>query len=290
MIDSISPSPAEEGITVSFRGSGTDSDGTVMGYEWNSSLDGILANEKDFNGTGFSAGTHTISFRVQDNNGGWSDWDSSTLVVILNTPPTGAIGSISPSPVEEGTITSFTGSGSDSEGAIVAYRWSSSLDGNLSSDKDFSSNTLSRGAHTIIFQVQDNAGAWSEEDFRILVVGIAPVAKAGDDMEVEPKTEVQFIGLGNDDGTIVNYEWDFDGDGDYDWSSERHGITTTIYYQIGSYTAVLRLTDDDGFVSTDSRIITVTRPEAEEAESGLPAISLIPALISIGLIAISRRK
>ena len=290
MIDSISPSPVEEGITVSFRGSGTDDDGTIAGYEWNSSLDGILGNEEDFDATGFSAGTHTISFRVQDNNGGWSDWDSSTLVVSLNTPPVGAIGSISPSPVEEGTIASFTGSGSDSEGSIVAYRWSSSLDGELSTEKDFGSNTLSLGAHTVTFQVQDNAGAWSDEDSRTLVVGIAPVAKAGDDVEVKSKTEVQFIGLGNDDGTIVNYEWDFDGDGSYDWSSERHGITTTIYYQAGTYTAVLRLTDDDGFISTDSRIITVIRSETEEDENGLPAISLIPALISIGLIAIFRRK
>jgi outer membrane protein assembly factor BamB len=289
MIDSISPSPVEEGITVSFRGSGTDDDGTIMGYEWNSSLDGVLSNEKDFNGTGFSAGTHTISFRVQDNNGGWSNWDSSTLVVILNTPPTGAIGSISPSPVEEGTITSFTGSGSDSEGAIVAYRWSSSLDGELSSEKDFSSNTLSLGTHTVTFQVQDNVGAWSVEDSRTLVVGIAPVAKAGDDIEVEPKTEVQFIGLGNDDGTIVNYEWDFDGDGNYDWSSERHGITTTIYYQIGSYTAVLRLTDDEGFTSTDSRTITVIRPEAEETESGLPAPSIIISMAAMAFIALRRR-
>ena len=289
MIDSISPSPVEEGITVSFRGSGTDDDGTIMGYEWNSSLDGVLSNEKDFNGTGFSAGTHTISFRVQDNNGGWSNWDSSTLVVILNTPPTGAIGSISPSLVEEGTITSFTGSGSDSEGAIVAYRWSSSLDGELSSEKDFSSNTLSLGTHTVTFQVQDNVGAWSVEDSRTLVVGIAPVAKAGDDIEVEPKTEVQFIGLGNDDGTIVNYEWDFDGDGNYDWSSERHGITTTIYYQIGSYTAVLRLTDDEGFTSTDSRTITVIRPEAEETESGLPAPSIIISMAAMAFIALRRR-
>lgn len=290
MIDSISPSPVEEGITVSFRGSGTDDDGTIAGYEWNSSRDGILGNEEDFDGTGFSAGTHTISFRVQDNNGGWSDWDSSTLVVSLNTPPTAAIGSISPSPVEEGAIASFTGSGSDREGSIVAYRWSSSLDGDLSTEKDFGSNTLSLGTHTVTFQVQDNAGAWSDEDSRTLVVGIAPVAKAGDDVEVKSKTEVQFIGLANDDGTIVNYEWDFDGDGSYDWSSERHGITTTIYYQVGSYTAVFRLTDDDGFISTDSRIITVIRSETEEAESGLPAISLIPALISIGLIAIFRRK
>ena len=289
MIDSISPSSVKEGITVSFRGSGTDSDGTVIGYEWNSSLDGILGNEKDLDSTNFSVGTHTISFRVKDNDGGWSDWDSSTLVVIPNTPPTGTIESISPSLVEEGTIASFTGSGSDSEGEIVAYRWSSSLDGELSTGKDFSRSDLSLGHHTITFQVQDNAGAWSDEDSRILVVGIAPIAKAGEDLEVELKTEIQFIGLGNDDGTIVKYEWDFNGNGKYDWSSELHGITTT-YYQAGTYTAVLRLTDNDGFVSTDSRIITVTIPEVEEEdESGLPAISLIPALITIVIIALRRQ-
>ena len=120
-------------------------------------------------------------------------------------------------------------------------------------------------------------------------MGIAPVAKAGDDIEGDPKTEVQFIGLGNDDGTIVNYEWDFDGDGDYDWSSERHGITTTIYYQIGSYTAVLRLTDDEGFTSTDSRTITVIRPEAEETESGLPAPSIIISMAAMAFIALRSR-
>ena len=121
------------------------------------------------------------------------------------------------------------------------------------------------------------------------MVGIAPVAKAGDDIEVETKTEVQFIGLGNDDGTIVNYEWDFDGDGNYDWSSERHGIATTIYYQVGTYTAVLRLTDDEGFTSTDSRTITVIRPEAEETESGLPAPSVIVSIATIAFIALRRR-
>ena len=289
MIDSIGPLPAKEGMAVSFRGSGTDDDGTIIGYEWNSSLDGFLGDEKDFNGTDLSAGTHSISFRVQDNDGGWSNWDSSLLFVHFNIPPTGAIESISPSPVEKGAIVSFTGSGSDEDDNIVAYRWSSSLDGELSTEKDFGSNTLSLGTHTVTFQVQDNAGEWSDEDSRTLVVGLAPVAKAGDDLEVEPKTEVQFIGMGNDDGTIVNYEWDFDGDGNYDWSSERHGITTTIYYQLGSYTAVLRLTDDDGFISTDSRIITVTRPEAEETESGLPAPSLIVSIFAMAFIALRRR-
>ena len=291
MIDSISPSPAEEGMTVVFNGSGSDSDGTVTGYEWNSSLDGFLSDEKDYGATGFSAGTHTISFRVQDNDGGWSDWDTAMLVVNPNTPPAGAIGPTTPSLAEEGASISFTGTGSDSDGTIVAYRWRSSLDGDLSTEKDFTSNSLSLGTHILTFQVQDNTGAWSDEDSRTLLIGIAPVPKAGMDAEAGANTEVQFIGLGNDeDGTVVNYEWDFNGDGKYDWSSDRHGITTTVYNREGTYTAVLRLTDNDGFTSTDFRVVTISKAEADGGEGGLPAISLIPALISIGLIAIFRRK
>ena len=39
-IDSIIPNPAHEGAQVNFTGSGTDSDGNIVGYQWRSSLDG----------------------------------------------------------------------------------------------------------------------------------------------------------------------------------------------------------------------------------------------------------
>jgi hypothetical protein len=177
----------------------------------------------------------------------------------------------------------------------VAYRWRSSLDGDLSTEKDFTSDSLSRGTHIVTFQVQDNAGAWSDEDSRTLVVGIVPVAKAGDDTEVNPKTEVQFIGQGhnyyiNDDGTIVNYEWDFDGDGVYDWSSTLNGITTHIYNSEGTYTAVLRVTDDDGFTATDSRVITVSKAGGDDGDDGLlPAPSLVTTMAAVAVMALRRR-
>ena len=93
------------------------------------------------------------------------------------------------------------------------------------------------------------------------------------------------IHITDEDRTIVKYEWDFDGDGVFEWSSTENGLNTYIYNNEDTYTATLRVTDNDGFTDTDSRLITVS-----EEESALPFVSLIPALISIGLLAVYRRK
>ncbi len=85
-IDSISPSPALD--TVTFSGHGTD-DGTITGYVWRSSIDGEFYNdtEANFDYGGLSNGTHTIFFRVQDNNGVWSDEASTNITITEYIPP-----------------------------------------------------------------------------------------------------------------------------------------------------------------------------------------------------------
>lgn len=55
------------------------------------------------------------------------------------------------------------------------------------------------------------------------------------------------------DGFITSYRWDF-GDGD-----KGSGVTIQHKYKTsGQYTVVLRVTDDDGYVSATSRTVTVT--------------------------------
>jgi hypothetical protein len=82
-----------------------------------------------------------------------------------NDPPTATIVSIKPSSgrenAVEGEMVGFEGSGRDSDGFVVGYRWRSSIDGLLSDSKDFSTSDLSVGTHTIYFEVQDNNGTWS---------------------------------------------------------------------------------------------------------------------------------
>ena len=91
VIDSISPNPANQGQTVTFTGHGTDPDtgDTITGYNWRSTIDGQLNTASSFSSSTLSAGTHTIYFKVQDNNGAWSTETSQTLTINAgsNNPP-----------------------------------------------------------------------------------------------------------------------------------------------------------------------------------------------------------
>ena len=71
-IDSISPTKVLVGETITFKGHGTDADGTVVTYRWRSSIDGELSVAASFDALSLSEGTHAVYFKVQDNNGAWS--------------------------------------------------------------------------------------------------------------------------------------------------------------------------------------------------------------------------
>ena len=83
-IDSITPNPAtQDKDTVHFKGHGTDTDGYIVEYYWTSSINGFMSSSKEFTKTAseLSVGTHTIYFKVKDNDGQWSDWDTATLTI-----------------------------------------------------------------------------------------------------------------------------------------------------------------------------------------------------------------
>jgi hypothetical protein len=68
-IDQITPGSIIVGNAIAFKGSGTDIDGSITGYHWRSSIDGFLSSQAAFTTTALSIGTHTIWFKVQDNDG-----------------------------------------------------------------------------------------------------------------------------------------------------------------------------------------------------------------------------
>ncbi len=80
-IDVINPKVVEPGDEINFQGSGVDNDGTVENYEWFSDLDGNLSNQAIFSTTSLTQGTHTIFFRVQDDQGAWSKYAVALVVV-----------------------------------------------------------------------------------------------------------------------------------------------------------------------------------------------------------------
>ncbi len=83
----------------------------------------------------------------------------------INTriPPLSYIDSVSAAQVYVGQSIKFSGHGISSIGEIVAYNWRSNINGDLSKQASFETSTLSAGAHTVWFKVQDNYGNWSNE-------------------------------------------------------------------------------------------------------------------------------
>jgi hypothetical protein len=160
-------------------------------------------------------------------------------------------------------------------------------DSEIAADAQVSTSALSFGSHTITFQVRDNDGGWSEGVSQTLFVGAYPVASAthwNDDNGPQPNTPVKFRGSASDeDGSIALYEWDFNGDGEYDWSSTSNGNTSYSYVKSGRYNAVLRITDDDGLTSTDTRTIYVSSLGIDPVS--LVKDNLVYIILLFGLIA-----
>jgi hypothetical protein len=80
-IDNIHPNPALEGQGVFFSGHGVDTDGSIVAYNWASSIDGLLSTQASFSTGLLSVGIHAILFEVQDDSSAWSPGDTAFLQV-----------------------------------------------------------------------------------------------------------------------------------------------------------------------------------------------------------------
>jgi len=86
-IYSIQPNPADEYEKIYFEGYGEDTDGTIIGYLWESSIDGVINQQSFFNYSILTPGKHTIYFSVEDNLNRWSDSVNISLEIFDNQPP-----------------------------------------------------------------------------------------------------------------------------------------------------------------------------------------------------------
>ena len=175
-IDSISPAPALVSESVVFVSHGTSLN-PITTYSWSSSIDGDLYTGPDPSFTFtpsstrssptppdiLSLGTHTISLRVQDSAGTWSDEASSFLLV--HQRPIASIYMTSESSSHNSRTITFFANATD-DGEIQRYVFTSSLDGELydGPSNETSVTNLTAGTHFINLTVQDDLGVWSDVD------------------------------------------------------------------------------------------------------------------------------
>jgi parallel beta-helix repeat protein len=296
IIESISPNPATQGQTVYFSGHGTD-DGTIVDWEWKSNINGVLSSSDVFNLASLSVGIHTISFRVKDDVGVWSNPDYETLMINpsgsqQNQNPTAQIVTVSPNPATYGDPVYLHGLGMDN-GVIVAYNWRSDIDGFLNGSSTFTKSDLSVGTHAIYFKVRDNMDEWSYEVSASLVINPGsspsdgpPTADAGGPYLGYANSTISFDGSGSsDDEEITYYLWDF---GDETTTIEMSPTHT--YTKAGNYTVTLTVRDSSGKTDIDTTYANISIQTNNGNNKGTPGFEIITFIISITLILLWRKR
>ena len=182
-----------------------------------------------------------------------------------NQAPIASIDIIDPSIALPGSEISFTGSGTDIDGFVSNYHWSSSIDGNLSLSDNFTISNLTMGLHTISFMVQDNEGRWSHPVTMEIGVGDFPevsilsasicldlancMISLGDTISISASAS----STTSEDITIETFEWFSSLDG---LISNNLNLTSS-ELSLGAHTITFRAKNSVGFWSANVSVNVV---------------------------------
>ncbi|MEA2493475.1 MAG: hypothetical protein QOJ29_1386 [Thermoleophilaceae bacterium] len=119
---------------------------------------------------------------------------------------------------------------------------------------------LKDGQHKLRVKVLDKAGNFAESTRRFAVASAPAAAVSVAPTRVLTDHAVTFDASGStdDNGQIVRYEWDLDGDGSFEVDGGAGPATTRTYGTPQSLMVQVRVTDDGGLSSTASASLVVT--------------------------------
>lgn len=143
----------------------------------------------------------------------------------------------------------------DSDGSITHYRWDFKNNGTWT---DWSKNSTSdytyknKKTYTVKLQVRDNAGGTDTDTATVKIENIKPTAKISGDSVGTPGEKLSFDASKSTDldGNIVEYRWDYDGDGTWDTAWITKKTTSHKYTNEKKYTLKLNVKDNDNATDT----------------------------------------
>jgi PKD repeat protein len=249
-------------LTVRFISRGEFSGGSIVLYRWDFEGDGnfntsdSVARDIDF--TFKQAGTYNSVLEVTNNLNETAT--GTCTIVALGNNPTATVNAV-PSNGSAPLLVNFSCIGTDTDGTIALYEWDFEGDGVF----DFNSPTAGNTTHTYttpgsfnaLCRVTDNNGMTGTASTINSVIRPGPpgsptVVATATHTEGKAPFAVTFGGNATDDGNLVRWEWDFDGDGTFDFSSPNSPNTNFTYNSPGTFAAVLRVTDNAGLTSMDN--------------------------------------
>ncbi|MBC7935642.1 MAG: tandem-95 repeat protein [Rhizobacter sp.] len=260
--------------TVTFSGSGTDPDGTIVSYVWakvSGPAGGSLTNAATATATanGLNPGVYLYRLIVTDNAGATG---SDTLQVTVNgigvnQAPTANAGTDAVITLPQNTA-ALTGTGTDADGTIVSFNWveiSGPSTGTLTNQTAATATAASllQGVYQYELTVTDNSGATGKDTVQVTVNpanNIAPVANAGNNISITlPANTATLNGSGIDtDGSIVSYAWlKISGPATGNIATPNAATATLSLLVQGVYQYQLTVTDNAGAIGRDTIQVTV---------------------------------
>jgi hypothetical protein len=300
------PQVAARNTTVVLSAAGSyDPDGQVLGIWWEIDADvGIRGNilEGTVVQTMFSTSNDTIAvvLHVFDD-----DYTESCEIIIINlvdakahnVPPIAVI-----QMTGNGLNVTFSGLSSfDPNGKVVSYSWTFSDNSTATGAKV--NKSFAPGTYIATLKVKDDEGLDGTTTAAVTLSYVAPptiVQKINQTVVNQikgtppptcwakfsynnaTKGMVVFTGGGSEKGgSIVKYDWDFEGDGTWDWSSTTTGNTSHVYDKPAFYMALFRVTDGNGTSVVTSLSVSIrpdeigAKPVKNENGVGMPTLLLI---------------
>ncbi|MES9941157.1 MAG: choice-of-anchor Q domain-containing protein [Candidatus Thiodiazotropha sp. 6PLUC2] len=273
--------------SVTMTGSGSDSDGVVVGYQWTqlsgSSVDlsGAETEVAIFNAPSVAESVvFEFTLTITDDDGAVnSDWVSITvnpddIDASPNIPPQADAGA--DQTVNALQSVTLMGNGIDSDGTIVSYQWTQfsgtpiALSGADTAIATFNVPSLITSEILVfILSVTDDEGATTSDRVSISInpndteppTNILPEANAGIDQTVVSLQDVTLTGSGSDsDGSVDRYQWTQLSGSAVNLSGGDTAIATfnapaVVATEILEF--MLTVTDDDGETSSDSINVTI---------------------------------
>lgn len=258
------PYSGEEGCEIIFNASDSfDPDDDPLQFRWDFDNDGIWDTDYSTDATAtytwYDDYSGTVVVEVYD--GVESDIATTTVTVnnvvpIVDAGPSltvneGDLVTIEPTFTDPGSTDTHTATIDWGDGGPVTI-----IDPATSPLYD-SHTYYDNEVYTVTVTVTDDDGGVGTDTLVVTVNDLGPTANAGPDQTIDEGNTINVDGSGSTShpDAIVLYEWDWTSDGIYDDT----GITATSppYNDDGVYTVMLRVTDDDGSIDTDTLTLTV---------------------------------
>lgn len=224
-----------------------------------------------FSFDGLTPGDYAVQVRADDHLGGFANvvvpntpQALDTIIVNVNLTPTGTFSGVAT--LENGALVPTAHSN------IVVYCQGTSYVGVTDPTGAYAITDVPVGTYTIratkSHYIDDSkigtltfAGQNLALPAMLLKLdnNIAPVATIT--IPAQPmvaNVPISFQASGTDlDGSVVLYEWDWENDGTIDASSASPGSTNHSFPAVGNYTVKLRVTDNQGAIGLDAKVVTI---------------------------------